>query len=123
MLCAKCRELGEYPAALWQPAFLESHGSKAGIRIEHCERAQALQQSASNGCHLCSLAWASLAEWRLDSEESVLLQPGTIGFFIWRDQSINVLTSDQRDEYRIDIQCGEYDTRVSGELRCTPMGK
>ena len=56
MLCAKCRELGEDPAALWQTAFLESHGSKAGIRIEHCETAQALQQSASNGCHLCSLA-------------------------------------------------------------------
>ena len=122
MLCGKCRILGELPAELWQPAWLESNGGKAGIRIEHYETAQALQESAKNGCHLCSLAWASLTKGRLQSEESIPLQE-TIGFFTWRDQTMNDLTGDQRDEYRIDIQCGEIDTRISGELRCTPMGE
>ena len=122
MLCGKCQELGQYPAELWQPAWLESDGGKAGIRLEHHETARILQESARNGCHLCSLAWASLTDDRLQPEESIPLQEN-IGFFVWRDQTLDIVTNDRHDEYRIDVQCGNLDTSLSGALRCTPMGE
>ena len=59
MLCGKCRELGKLPPELWQPAGLESNGSKAGIRIEHCETAQALQRAQKMAA--ISVVWRGLS--------------------------------------------------------------
>lgn len=111
MFCEECKNLALGPTSFWDK--IDENPGKDRFGVKHHESAIALQQCANDGCHLCRLAWAALTE-----QPNEFPQQDSITFWLWRDRSRDVITGDQRDEYRLDVHCGGMETKFKGELRC-----
>lgn len=111
-LCDTCKALATKDAVLWQ--VVANGNGKVGF--PHHDSATALQKSASTGCPLCSLMWNALKEHHKEK----IPDDEAINLFFWRDLSTDFFTGDQRDEFRLDVHCGDHDSKFVGHLNCYP---
>jgi hypothetical protein len=110
MLCDLCRKISFSPREL-----LDQLGQEGiAIGLLHQTGPQPLRLSAEEGCHLCNLIWHGLIAVKEESK----LPEKEIMLHVWHDTSVDFFTEDQRDEYRMDVHCG--DIKVELELTNLP---
>lgn len=99
--------------AFWQA--VAAGNEKFGL--PHYSSIKELQHSADTGCPWCSLMWSALIEHH---KEDALPEDQPLSLFFWRDRSTDFFTGDQRDEFRIDVHCGDHASKFIGHLNCLP---
>lgn len=110
-LCSECKSFAPMGAAFWHS--IANGNEKFGF--PHYDSVWEMKQSASTGCPWCSLMWSALLE---NCKEEALPEDHSITLFFWRDRSTDFFTGDQRDEFRIDVHCGDHASKFVGHLVC-----